>query len=93
MSVADYKSSENEKFVGILDSGSSVIHAEKHAHDAFFKKIDAQFDEKLRLFTIPCNKLDSLPSWLFKIGGVEYEVKPDEYLLEVLNKKNLCKII
>lgn len=83
VSVGDYKSADTEEFVGILDSGSSVIHAENHAHNAFFKQLNAQFDEQLKMYTIECGKMNSLPSWKFKIGGIDYEIQPKEYLLEV----------
>jgi len=92
VSIGDYMSGKDEKFTGILDSGSPFIHAENKAHYAFFKQINAAFDESLNMYTVECSKKSSLPEWSFKIGGKEYKIKAEQYLLELGSKEDKCAL-
>jgi hypothetical protein len=59
---------------GVIDTGTSVIVGPTNVVNALIAGIGANPD---------CDKISSFPNMVFTIGGTEYALRPDQYILKI----------
>ncbi|KAL5489707.1 hypothetical protein ACEPAI_4539 [Sanghuangporus weigelae] len=64
--------------IGVIDSGSSVVHLTPGAFDAYRHATHADFDCISKLLSLPPNEKINLKSLFFEIGGRSFEIPPEE---------------
>lgn len=67
----------NNKFTnlkGVVDTGTSVIVGPTSVVNGLLKDIPAQPD---------CAKISTYPNLTFTIGGTEFVLRPDQYILKI----------
>jgi len=68
------------KFEAIADSGTSMLVGPKSEIDRIHIWIGADKDPETHMYTVDCDKLDSMPDIVFTIGGKPFPLKPSQYI-------------
>jgi len=69
---------------GVVDSGTSVIVGPSSVVNSLTKGIGSQPD---------CDKISTFPNFVFTIGGHEYSLTPDQYILKItVAGKSQCQL-
>lgn len=76
ISVDKVKLGNNEftNLKGVVDTGTSVIVGPTNVVNTLTAGIGANPD---------CDKLNTFPNLVFTIGGTEYSLRPDQYILKI----------
>ncbi|KAI8075981.1 aspartic peptidase domain-containing protein [Halteromyces radiatus] len=68
---------------GSIDSSTPYIHLPKHLSQALNQRLGAQYDNSLKLYTIPCERKKIEPLWLiFELDGVDALIPAHQYMIE-----------
>jgi len=68
------------QFQAISDSGTSMLVGPRDAIELMHTYIGAEQDPQTNMYTVDCDKLDSMPDIVFTIGGKPFPLKPNQYI-------------
>ena len=67
-----------ENGIGVIDTGSSVVHLTPESFSAYRSATHADFDWYSKLLSLPPDAKKNLKSLFFEIGGRSFEIPPEE---------------
>ena len=75
----------HDGYRAILDTGTSLIIGPLTTIEKVNKAIGAELSS-LGLYTVDCDKVDSMPDVIIHIGGSTFPLKPQEYVVKIEGK-------
>jgi len=77
------------KFQAIADTGTSMLVGPRAEIDRIHELIGAKQDPRFgSMYTVDCDKLDTLPDIVFNIGGKPFPLKPSQYINKI--ERSFC---
>jgi len=70
----------SSKFEAIADSGTSMIVGPRSEIERIHIWIGADQDPQTGMYTVECEKMDSMPDLVFTIAGKKFPLKPSQYI-------------
>jgi len=78
--------SVSTKFQAIADTGTSMLVGPRAEIERIHELIGAKQDPRFgTMYTIDCDKLDTMPDIVFNIGGKAFPLKPSQYVTKFDN--------
>lgn len=84
MHIGDVKLPETGRV--IIDSGTSLLAVPSHVVHYVHRIIGAQHTSS-GIYVVDCKKLHQLPTVSFNLGGIDFSLSPEEY---VINYEGIC---
>lgn len=75
--------SSTEKRQAAFDTGFPVIVFDDPEYQNAIYELNPDFDWETYLWLTPCNQTDSLPSFVYTIGGRNFTLPASQYVIDV----------